>query len=429
MRTKWGQLTVAGWLCGCLIGWPVWGADITPGYSFTSGERNVTHTKLNLAAAGDINTSFFSGKSSAGSSPNSAFEILLRDTSLDVFKKTTIAAGFLDHTGLLSARTAKTVPIGADQIMIADSAAGDAYKRQTLSNAMYNGAATGVPTNGTRIPVLIGGELGSLTLSNLFALLTTYANPTNADKLMLLNSAGGIAGMTLQALVTGASRGSNWSGNDVTLTWDGTRLRSTTATNQIDGLTVTNTVPTTNDALSVLQAGVLKKLFLNELRTWINASAVAMTQSVYTVTTNIAGSSGNWSNVTALGTSALAASILPRSNSVTSKILVRVVLNASAAGGSDPAMFRVVRGGDAIGVGTSDAASRTEAGGYIPNSATPNCVAWEFLDTTGSTNTTYQVQVKTLTGNTTYINRSSADTDNENHPRLVSSITLTEILQ
>jgi hypothetical protein len=126
-------------LAGLLLGLAclpvvVLGADITPGYSFVSGEANVTHTKLNNAAAGTINTTFYSGKSSAGTDPNTAFQFLLRDTVNNVFKRTTLAEAVHDHTALLNSRTEKTTPVAGDYFLIADSAAGNAYKKVSATN-------------------------------------------------------------------------------------------------------------------------------------------------------------------------------------------------------------------------------------------------------------------------------------------------------
>lgn len=417
------------WRCGWVLVFMAQmagAADITPGYTFSSGEANVTHTKLNNAAAGTINTSFFSGKGSAGTDPNTAFTLLLHNTTLDTYQKMPISS-LLDHASLLTSRTVATAPAVDDLVLVYDASAGG-YRAMSWTNWLFGGTATSAPTNETRFPVLHGGVPSSVTLSNVMAGLTSHALPTNGDALMILTANGrAVKQMALESVVKDQTAATNW-GNYQSVAWDGTRLRTAYETNKVDGLGVTNTVPTTNGALVVLQDGVLQKLFLDKLAL-LMSSQQRMTQSVYSATTNIAGSSGNWSNITALGTSALAASLTPRSNGATAKVLVRVVINASASGGSDPAMFRVTRGGVAIGVGDDDAGSRTEAGGYLPNSSTPNVSTWEYLDTIGPTNTTYQVQVKTPNSNTTYINRSSSDSNAENSPRLISTITLTEVLQ
>ena len=413
----------------------LYAADITPGYTFASGEANVTHTKLNNSAAGTINTSFYSGKGSAGGDPNTAFEFLLRDTTLDTFKRTTLLAAIFDHTALLSARTAKTSPVVADLVFIGDSAAGNAYKQMTWTNWMFSGTSTTAPTNETLLPALRGGLASSLNLSNLVGGLTSHSVPTNGDLLMTLTENGrALKSMTLQALVSGAAPGTNWGSDHMLLAWDGTRLRSPRGTNLIDGVVTTNSTPTTNDAFITLQAGQLKKLFLHDLRGLMRVQNIV--QSTYTSRTNIAGSSGNWSNVTALGSSSLSNNITP--SATASKILVRLVLSASAAGNSQPGAVRVIRDATPslpatptpIGIGDSDASNRTEASAPIPFAQDPLSVVWEWLDSPAATNAVkYYIEVKATTSTSIYINRSAADTDNENNVRVVSSLTLTEVFQ
>lgn len=251
-------------------------ADITPGYTFSSGEANVTHTKLNNSASGTINTTFYSGKSSAGADPNTAFELLVRDTSLDVFKRTTLAAGVFDHAALLNSRTAKTAPVVGDALLLADSAAGNAYKQMTWSNWFFSGAGTTAPTNETLFPALRGGAASSLSLSNMIGAAFAHDTPTNGDEFLVLteNHNRAVRKLSLKNLVTASWPGTNYSGTDQQLTYDGTRLRSMRGTNFIDGLTVTNTSPATNDAFMVLQGGALKKLFLNELKDLIAGDVV-----------------------------------------------------------------------------------------------------------------------------------------------------------
>jgi hypothetical protein len=401
------------------------GADISPGYTFTSGERNVTHTKLNSSAAGTINTSFYSGKSSAGSDPNTAFTFLLHDTSLDVFKKTTLAVGVFDHAGLLASRTAKTAPVLADALMIEDSAAASAYKRMTATNFLFGGTSTTAPTNETTFPALRGGALGAITLSNIVGGLTAHLLPTNGDAILVLTENGGRAVKTLSLaqMITGATYATTNAGTNSSLIWDG-QLRAIMETNRTFGL-AQSSAPATNDWLQMLVAGSLRKVILNDLRLPLGYQNIV--QSTYTGTTNIV-CVGNWSNVTTIGTSTLSNAITPRASS--SKILVRLVLHGCGAGNNQPGFARVLRDGSAIGVGDTDGSNRTEAGTILPNSTDPETTVWEWLDSPATTSAVgYNVQVTATASTTVYINRTSNDTDNANHGRLVSTLTLTEILQ
>lgn len=406
--------------------WVALGADITPGYTFSSGEANVTHTKLNNSASGTINTSFLSGKSSAGSNPNTAFEILLRDTSLDVYKKTTIGA-LLDHSGLIDGRSVVTTPGMGFLWLVSDSGA---YKAIAMTNAAFGGNLT-APTNDTRLGfVNAGGTLTSLTLSNLIAGATTQTEVTNTDRYLMLSGLdGSVKGVTAQTMITGAVRGSNFSGNDVLLSYDGTRLRSNRATNLIDGLGATNTAPAAEAAFSVLEDGQLQKLFFDSLRQAVAAYTLNVTQSVYSVATNISASSGSWSSIADIGSSSLTATLVPKGTNAAIKVLVRVVLQGTSQGGGDNGYLRVLRGGNAIGVGDDDGASRVEAGASIGNDSNASTTTYEFLDTTGPTNTVYAVQVGGVSGNTLYINRDSSDANSTANGRFISTITLQEVHQ
>lgn len=285
MATGWKLVAV--FLVSILLQpWVALGADITPGYTFSSGEANVTHTKLNNSAAGTINTSFFSGKSSAGSSPNTAFEILLRDTSLDTYKKTTIAA-LLDHSSLIDGRSVVTSPGMGFLWLVSDSGA---YKAISMTNAAF-GANLTAPTNETRLGfVNAGGTLTSLTLSNLLGGATAQTEATNTDRYLVLSGLdSSVKGITAGQMIAGAVPGTNFDGNHIVASFDGTRLRSNRATNLIDGVTVTNT-PATNAAFVVLQDGALEKLFLDSLRTFIMSNAAR--HYVLIRQTNSSGSNG-----------------------------------------------------------------------------------------------------------------------------------------
>lgn len=405
------------------------GADITPGHTFVSGEQNITHTVLNNALAGTINTSFITGKGSAGANPSQDFYILLYDNVTDAYKRSSLRVGVFDHSSLLTGRTAKTAPVALDYLFLGDSEAGDAYKRISITNLFMGGAATGPITNETRISALLGGALGSFSLSNLVGALTAHTLTTNGDALLVLTENGrAIKQTTLSSVFTGYVAGTNFSGDHLIVSYDGTRLRANRATNLIDGLTVTNTTPTSNDVFVSLQAGQLKKTAFGAIKSVMGAANMA--QSVFLRQTNIAGSSGNWSNVTALGSHSLSNSITPTASS--SKILVRLVLHACANGNSQPGAVRLMRNGSGIGVGGDFVSSgnRTEASAAIPQSSDPQTVVAEWLDSPSTTlAVNYYIEVKATTSTTIYINRTSGDADNENNFRLASTLTLQEILQ
>lgn len=406
------RLAVAMLLAGAVLGSQA--ADITPGYTFSAGEANITHTKLNNATAGSINTSFLSGKGSAGADPNTAFTILIHNTSSDTFVKGTLAATVFDHSALLSARTVETAPAVGDLVLIYDASAG-AYRAMSWTNFNYGGTETTGPTNETRIPVLHGGSPSSVTLSNFLAGPTAHLLPTNGDSLLVLTENGrAVKRMAFETLFKSQTAATNW-GNYQSVVWDGTRLRTTWETNKIDGLTSTNTTLLTNDALVTLQAGALKKLFLNELRQWIQLRNVSFVANTNVNTLNPAGS---WVQL-----SSFQAAITPRATS--SKVWVSVTLNVDVD--TNPAHFRLLRAGTPIGLGTGSG-SRTVAGASIDNGAMV-AVTLQWLDSPATTSsTTYTVECLQSSGSV-YIGRSAGDANNADSGRTPMTMMLEEIIQ
>jgi hypothetical protein len=398
---------------GCMLQVASFGADITPGYTFSSGEANVTHTKLNNASAGTINTSFYSGKGSAGTDPNTAFTLLIHNTTLDSYQKMPISS-LLDHASLLSSRTATTAPAVDDLVLVYDASAG-AYRSMTWSNWLFGGTATSAPTNDTRFPVLHGGVPSSLTLSNLLGGLTSHALPTNGDALMVLTANGrAVKQVALESVVKDQTAATNW-GNYQSVAWDGTRLRTAYETNKIDGLSATNTTLLTNDALVTLQAGVLKKMFLNELRQWVQLRNVSFAANTNVNTLNPAGA---WVQL-----SSFQAAITPRATS--SKVLVTAMLNVDVD--TNPAHFRIMRAGTAIGLGAGSG-SRTVAGASIDNGAMV-AVTLQWLDSPATTSsTTYTVECLQSSGSV-YIGRSAGDANNADSGRTPMTMMLEEIIQ
>jgi len=197
-------------------------ADITPGYIFASGEKNVNHTKLNNSAAGTVNTTFHTGKASAGSNPNvNTTELIVYDGT--TFKKGTLSSLFLDHTGLLSARTAKTVPVAADALLLADSAASNAYKQITLANLLFGAAAHTAPIAADKLAIYdsAGTEVKSITLANLINQAVAHTAPVTADALILRENGGAFRKMTLGNLVNGATALTTAAGTNAVPIYDG----------------------------------------------------------------------------------------------------------------------------------------------------------------------------------------------------------------
>lgn len=239
----------------CVLARMAPGADVSPGYTFTAGEL-VTHTKLNTAGAGSINTSFFSSKSSAGSDPNTAWQLLLRDTGNDLFRRSTLAEAVFDHSSLLSARTAKTAPTAADLVLLYDAAAGT-YKSLALSNLIAGAASTSAlygPSNKLVHMDTLTGALRTMTLGDMVTRLPAKLGPVDAtDRYMLADLSGNLSRITAAGAITLAITSTVWGGSEAIAYENGGQVYNIRSSNMIAGAS-TVTALGTNDLFQVLQA-------------------------------------------------------------------------------------------------------------------------------------------------------------------------------
>lgn len=111
--------------------------DLTTGYTFVSGEKNVNHSKLN-AAVNDatVNDTFITGKSPASAVTKNDTLLLYSTTDVGVRKATLLAAVF-DHAQLITDRSPIT-PVAADTLLIKDADGG--YGKATMAVAIFNNA-------------------------------------------------------------------------------------------------------------------------------------------------------------------------------------------------------------------------------------------------------------------------------------------------
>jgi hypothetical protein len=124
----------------------------------------------------------------------------------------------------------------------------------------------------------------------------------------------------------------------------------------------------------------------------------------------------------------LSATITPKSTS--SKILAILSLGQVDAAAASSVMGDITRAGTPIGIGDA-AGNRTRSGwSIIPaNSTRAHSVSWSFLDSPSTTSAiTYQARMRT-DGTLAFVNRTSADTNDDYYGRSISTITLTEIAQ
>lgn len=172
------------------IAGPVHGADITPGYTFISGET-VTHTKLNNAASGTIGVTFYTG-ATANTAPTNAAVLLLYDPVSAAFRKSTLAQAVFSSGSLIAYQSTNTAT-SDDWFLFYDTSGGLNYKStvanlliplfsaQTLATNVagtdqllfYNGTdyyragASNLVTNIAASAVSISGAPAYTTLTNL----------------------------------------------------------------------------------------------------------------------------------------------------------------------------------------------------------------------------------------------------------------------
>ena len=127
----------------------------------------------------------------------------------------------------------------------------------------------------------------------------------------------------------------------------------------------------------------------------------------------------------------LSVSITPKFSN--SKMLVQAMVSSSTNNGNHGVYFKLVRDTTDIGIGDTEG-SRTRCsftGGYSGKySAASNGI--DFLDTpslVAETPVTYKVQCTNETSNDVYINRSYTNTDANEVPRPISTLTVTEVYQ
>jgi hypothetical protein len=152
---------------------------------------------------------------------------------------------------------------------------------------------------------------------------------------------------------------------------------------------------------------------------------VGIVQAQSTIlTTTVTNSSGS---TTLTGVTGLSVAITPTSAS--NKVLI-IASVSFGAGDGGRINFGLTGGNSATAYLGATAGSRTRVGTGQTASTSNNinnvCIA--FLDSPATTSaTTYQVTACGLAGETFYINRSSTDTDNANHGRGASTITVFEV--
>jgi hypothetical protein len=147
----------------------------------------------------------------------------------------------------------------------------------------------------------------------------------------------------------------------------------------------------------------------------------AVKDTTQDITTN-----GVWTDISGL-------SLTINRQDTAGKVRVQAMIHGSAAGFE--LFFRIVRGSTVIGVPSSGFGSRSAVTSVLQafNSSTGSgTVPIDFIDDTSAISTaslTYKIQAFAKQGGfyTNYINKANTDTDADERPRAISTITLTEL--
>jgi hypothetical protein len=123
----------------------------------------------------------------------------------------------------------------------------------------------------------------------------------------------------------------------------------------------------------------------------------------------------------------LSLAITPQFN--TSKLLVFVNLYGSNSVNTGATLFSLNRNGSSVGGGTASGSRPSAIGmGSIPYNSQVYCTSISYLDSPATTSAvTYQVQIKTQSGNTAALGYATGESNDANYGRFPATITVLEI--
>lgn len=256
-------------------------ADISGGYTFTSGEKNITHTKLNSLGAGTINPTFITDKSAQTAVAADSF--LYYANADAAFRKTTLATLFANApaiNGLSTINSGGNFSVNTDKFTV-NATTGDSTVAGSLtvsSNAVISATKNGAALSITNLSS--GASATALTLYGGFGSAPAFSVLSGGMAVTGVSSISGNltlgAGYTttaagqLIASNTAAFYGSSTVLGDAasdTITINGT-LAGTLYGAPVVGLT--NATPLTTDKFLFQASGDSSKLRIGTLPTLLN---------------------------------------------------------------------------------------------------------------------------------------------------------------
>ncbi len=231
-------------------------ADITPGYTFSPAEKNITDVKLNAATSGTVATSFYTGKSA--DTAVGADTVLFYSSSAGTFKKTTLTTLFGNLPAMNGLSTLNVV--GDFSVNTSKFTA-----NATTGNTAVGGnltVATNLSVTGTTTLTGTLSATNTTTLGNTgVGTLSASGNATLLGNMSLVGTASFTSAVAFNGGVTLGDAAAD------TITVNGT-LAGTLYGAPVVGLT--NATPLTTDKFLFQASGDSSKLRIGTLPTLLN---------------------------------------------------------------------------------------------------------------------------------------------------------------
>lgn len=252
--------------------------DISTGYSFSSGEQNVTHTKLNNAVNNaTINSGFYTDKSALTETASGDL-VLIYSASLGALRKMTVDNLNFSNIRVITNQTEDVTPATGDFVLTFDVSAGT-LKKTTLLDLVFtndfliNGRTNWPNPNRATTSLLaydtVTGQYSKLSRSNLFWQFFEFNNFTN------------------QPLTTIPTNHT-----DLLLIWDA--AAGTNKTTTLRNL-LTNTpvlIPTNAATLFLAETGQVKQVTISNLLNMAGRQLQSLAADTNAMTTIVAATPG-----------------------------------------------------------------------------------------------------------------------------------------
>lgn len=216
-----------------LLAGPAWAGDLQRTTTFTDGQRIYASQLHGLIDNTSINTTFITRQSSVGTLASGDY-FLVWSAAASGFRKISGSGLVYGNTALITSQTEETAPATNDMVLLYDTSALGFKKASVANLSLFNTNLIAVQPEITNLLssayllALNDGTNNKVTASNLFWSLQTYNKPftnlaaattlTNADALMVFNSAAGTnRQLTIAGLITNAPASSQATNTDTFL--------------------------------------------------------------------------------------------------------------------------------------------------------------------------------------------------------------------